>query len=129
MSNSEIEQSGTVKGHLPNEASLSGRISNGLSLSGHISIGSGAGDFIINMILEVDDDGNPTATSCDATVEQIDAAFNADKNIVLKFTTLGVERYGFLQLVDATPGGQLSLCSLRRLFYILCDYPARPLRV
>lgn len=39
MSNSEIEQSGTVKGHLPNEASLSGRISNGLSLSGHISIG------------------------------------------------------------------------------------------
>ena len=51
MSNSDIEQSGTVKGHLPNEASLSGRISNGLSLSGHISIGSGAGDFIIKMTI------------------------------------------------------------------------------
>ena len=41
MSNSDIEQAGTVKGHIPNGASLSGRISNGLSLSGHISIGTG----------------------------------------------------------------------------------------
>ena len=44
MSNSDIEQTRTVKGHLPNGANLFGRISNGLSLSGHISIGSGAGD-------------------------------------------------------------------------------------
>lgn len=82
MSNSEIEQSGTVKGHLPNEASLSGRISNGLSLSGHISIG-GAGDFIIKMTLASGDDGNYTVASCDATIEQIDAAVVAEKRVVL----------------------------------------------
>lgn len=82
MSNSEIEQSGTVKGHLPNEASLSGRISNGLSLSGHISIG-GAGDFIIKMTVTSDDNGNYTVTSCDATVEQIDAAVANEKRVVL----------------------------------------------
>lgn len=82
MSNSKIEQSGTVKGHLPNGASLSGMISNGLNLSGHISIG-GAGDFIIKMIFELDDDGNITALSCDATVEQIDAAVAAEKRVVV----------------------------------------------
>lgn len=80
MSNSEIEQSGTVKGHLPNEASLSGRISNGLSLSGHISIGSGSGDFIIKMTVEVNGD-NYTVTSCDKTTEQIDAAVASGQNI------------------------------------------------
>ena len=80
MSNSDIEQAGTVKGHLPNEASLSGRISNGLSLSGHISIGSGAGDFIIKMTIEVNGD-NYTVTSCDKTMEQIDAAVASGQNI------------------------------------------------
>ena len=80
MSNSDIEQSGTVKGHLPNEASLSGRISNGLSLSGHISIGSGSGDFIIKMTIEVNGD-NYTVTSCDKTMEQIDAAVASGQNI------------------------------------------------
>lgn len=80
MSNSDIEQSGTVKGHLPNEASLSGRISNGLSLSGRISIGSGAGDFIIKMTIEVDGN-NYTVTSCDKTMEQIDAAVASGQNI------------------------------------------------
>lgn len=79
MSNSEIEQSGTVKGHLPNEASLSGRISNGLSLSGHISIG-GAGDFIIKMTIEVNGD-DYTVTSCDKTMDQIDAAVASGQNI------------------------------------------------
>ena len=83
MSNSDIEQTGTVKGHLPNGANLSGRISNGLSLSGHISIGSGAGDFIIKMTVESDDNGNYTVTSCDATVEHIDAAVAAEKRVVV----------------------------------------------
>lgn len=83
MSNSEIEQSVTVKGNLPNEASLSGRISNGLSLSGHISIGSGTSDFIIKMTVASDDDGNYTVASCDATVEQIDAAVAAEKRVVV----------------------------------------------
>lgn len=80
MSNSEIEQSGTVKGHLPNEASLSGRISNGLSLSGHISIGSVASDFIIKMTIEVNGN-NYIVTSCDKTMEQIDAAVASGQNI------------------------------------------------
>ena len=80
MSNSDIEQSGTVKGHLPNEASLSGRISNGLSLAGRISIGSGSCDFIIKMTIEVDGD-NYTVTSCDKTMEQIDAAVASGQNI------------------------------------------------
>lgn len=80
MSNSEIEQSGTVKGHLPNEANLSGRISNVVSLSGHISIGSGAGDFIIKMTIEVNGN-NYTVTSCDKTMEQIDAAVVSGQNI------------------------------------------------
>lgn len=79
MSNSDIEQAGTVKGHIPNRASLSGRISNGLSLSGHISIG-GAGDFIIKMTIEVNGD-NYTVTSCDKTMEQIDAAVASGQNI------------------------------------------------
>ena len=80
MSNSDIEQSGTVKGRLPNGANLSGRISNGLSLSGHISIGSVASDFIIKMTIEVNGD-NYTVTSCDKTMEQIDAAVASGQNI------------------------------------------------
>lgn len=80
MSNSDIEQSGTVKGRLPNGANLSGRISNGLSLSGHISIGSVASDFIIRMTVEADG-GNYTVTSCDKTMEQIDAAVASGQNI------------------------------------------------
>lgn len=84
MSNSDIEQAGTVKGHLPNEASLSGRISNGLNLSGRISIGSGSSDFIINMTVTTTDGETFTVTSCDATREQIDAAVAADKRVVLR---------------------------------------------
>lgn len=102
MSNSDIEQSGTVKGHLPNGANLSGRISNVVSLSGHISIGGGANDFIIKMTVEGDYNGNYTVTSCDKTVEQIDAAFNADKNIVLTVDEDG--EYYVLSLVSASPG-------------------------
>ena len=104
MSNSEIEQSGTVKGHLPNEASLSGRISNGLSLSGHISIGSGAGDFIIKMTLARDDDGNYTFASCDTTVEQIDAAVSAEKRVVLIATDTTSGGFWEMPLVQAFQG-------------------------
>ena len=84
MSNSDIEQTGTIKGNLPNEASLSGRISNGLNLSGRISIGSGSSDFIINMTVTTNDGETFTVTSCDATREQIDAAVAADKRVVLR---------------------------------------------
>ena len=92
MSNSDIEQTGTVKGHIPNRANLSGRISNVVSLSGNISIGSVASDFIIKMTVEGDDNGNYTVISCDATVEQIDAAVADEKRVVViaTDTTSGV---------------------------------------
>ena len=96
MSNSDIEQAGTVKGHIPNGASLSGRI----------SIGSGSSDFIINMTVESDYEGNYTVTSRDKTIEQIDAAYNADKNIFLKVAASGYQGdcYISLPVVSAAPG-------------------------
>lgn len=65
--------------------------------------GGEAGDFIIKMTVTSDDDVNYTVTSCDKTVEQIDAAFNADKNIVL---TVAPESgsYYVLSLINAVPG-------------------------
>lgn len=66
------------------------------------ALGGGTSDFIIKMTVEANGD-NYTVTSCSATVEQIDAAFNADKNIVL---TVAPEDglYYALPLVYATPG-------------------------
>lgn len=65
--------------------------------------GGGAGDFIIKMTVEANGD-NYTVTSCSATVEQIDAAFNADKNIVLTVAENGETNKYVLPLVYATPG-------------------------
>lgn len=45
--------------------------------------GGGASDFIIKMTVEDGADGNFTVTSCDATVEQIDAAVAAEKRAVV----------------------------------------------
>lgn len=64
----------------------------------------GAGDFIIKMTVASDEDGNYTVTSCDATVGQIDAAFNSDKNIVLTVAENGETNKYVLPLVQATPG-------------------------
>lgn len=44
---------------------------------------STAGDFIIKMTFASADDGNYTVTSCDVTVEQIDAAVAAEKRAVV----------------------------------------------
>ena len=52
---------------------------NGQALGG----GGGADDFIIKMTVTSDDNGNYTVTSCDATVEQIDAAVSAEKRVVV----------------------------------------------
>lgn len=70
-----------------------------------IAIGSGGngGDFIIKMTVEANGD-NYTVTSCDKTVEQIDAEFNADKNIVLTVTQSGETTKYVLPLVNAAPG-------------------------
>lgn len=63
----------------------------------------GASDFIIKMTVEANGD-NYTVTACDATVEQIDAEFNADKNIVLTVAQNGETNKYVLSLVNATPG-------------------------
>lgn len=44
---------------------------------------STAGNFIIKMTVEGNDNGDYTVTSCDTTVEQIDAAVAAEKRVVL----------------------------------------------
>ena len=59
---------------------------NGQALGG----GGGASDFVIKMTVASDDDGNYTVTSCDATVEQIDAAVAAEKRVILIATADGV---------------------------------------
>ena len=68
------------------------------------ALGGGAGDFIIKMTVETDDGENYTVTSCDATVEQIDAAFNADKNIVLTVVQNNETNKYILSLTYAMPG-------------------------
>ena len=45
--------------------------------------GGGASDFIIKMTVEGNDDSGYTVTSCDATVEQIDAAVAAEKRVIV----------------------------------------------
>ena len=40
-------------------------------------------NFIIEMALTIDDDGNYTVASCDTTVEQIDAAVAAKKRVIV----------------------------------------------
>lgn len=46
-------------------------------------IGGGAGDFVIKMTVKSNGDESYTVTSCDATVEQIDAAVSAEKKVIL----------------------------------------------
>ena len=50
----------------------------------------GAGDFVIKMTVEGDDNGNYTVTSCDATIEQIDAAVAAEKRVVVMASYNGI---------------------------------------
>ena len=45
--------------------------------------GGGTSDFIIKMTVEGNDDSGYTVTSCDTTVEQIDAAVSAEKTVVV----------------------------------------------
>lgn len=59
---------------------------NGQALGG----GGGASDFIIKMTVASDDDGNYTVTSCDTTVEQIDAAVADEKRVIVIASDDGV---------------------------------------
>ena len=45
--------------------------------------GGGTSDFIIKMTVEGNDDSGYTVTSCDTTIEQIDAAVAAEKTVVV----------------------------------------------
>ena len=54
------------------------------------ALGGGAGDFIIKMTVTSDDDVNHTVTSCDTTIEQIDAAVAAEKRVVVIASESGV---------------------------------------
>lgn len=81
--------------------------------------GGGAGDFIIKMAVASDDDGKYTVTSCDATVEQIDAAFNSDKNIILTVAENGETNKYVLPLVEATPGVRYTFQSFLDIFLFL----------
>lgn len=76
---------------------------------------STTGDFIIKMTVEANGD-NYTVTSCDATVEQIDAAFNADKNIVLTVDEDGA--YYVLSLVSAAPGSGYIFASFDSVYLL-----------
>ena len=65
--------------------------------------GGGTSDFIIKMVVASDDNGNYTVISCDTTVEQIDAAFNADKNIILTVAQNDERNKYVLSLTYAMP--------------------------
>lgn len=64
-----------------------------------------AGDFVIKMAVESHDDGNYyTVTSCDATIEQIDAAVSAEKRVVLIATNTTTGMFWELPIVQAYQG-------------------------
>ena len=65
---------------------------------------STAGDFIIKMTVEGHDNGNYTVTSCDATVEQIDAAVSAEKRVVVIATDTTSGGFWELPIVQAFQG-------------------------
>ena len=66
---------------------------------------STAGDFIIKMTVEGHDDGNYyTVTSCDTTIEQIDAAVAAEKRVVLIATDTTTGMFWELPIVQADQG-------------------------
>lgn len=76
---------------------------------------STADDFVIKMTVEANGN-NYTVTSCDKTVEQIDAAFNADKNIVLTVAEDGA--YYVLSLVNAAPGSGYIFASFDSVYLL-----------
>ena len=69
------------------------------------ALGSGSGDFIIKMTIESHDDGNYyTVASCDATIEQIDAAVAAEKRVALIATDTTTGMFWELPIVQAFQG-------------------------
>ena len=66
--------------------------------------GGGAGDFVIKMTVASNDDGNYTVTSCDATVEQIDAAVAAEKRVILIATDINSGLFWEMPIVQGSQG-------------------------
>lgn len=64
----------------------------------------GAGDFAIKMTVASDDDGNYTVTSCDATVEQIDAAVAGEKSAILFATDMNNGLFWEMSIVQGFQG-------------------------
>ena len=81
---------------------------------------STAGDFIIKMTVESHDDGNYyTVTSCDATIEQIDAAVSAEKRVVLIATDTTTGMFWELPIVQAFQGATYIFIAFTYSGYIM----------
>ena len=65
---------------------------------------STTGDFIIKMTVEGHDEGYYTVTSCDATIEQIDAAVADEKRVVVIATDTTSGGFWELPIVQASQG-------------------------
>lgn len=66
--------------------------------------GGGTSDFIIKMTVASDDDGNYTVTSCNATIEQIDAAVADEKRVVVIATDTASGVFWEMPIVQAFQG-------------------------
>ena len=80
---------------------------------------STAGDFIIKMTVEGHDNGNYTVVSCDATVEQIDAAVAAEKRVVLIATDTTTGMFWELPIVQAFQGATYIFIAFTYSGYIM----------
>lgn len=67
------------------------------------ALGGGAGDFAIKMAVASGEDGY-TVTSCDATVEQIDAAVTAEKRVVLIATDINSGLFWEMPIITGNQG-------------------------
>ena len=67
------------------------------------ALGGGAGDFIIKMTVVYGEDGH-TVTSCNTTVEQIDAAVAAEKRVVVIATDIESGVFWEMPIVQAVQG-------------------------
>ena len=66
--------------------------------------GGGASDFAIKMTVESNGDGSYTVTSCDTTIEQIDAAVSAEKKVVLIATQINSNLLWEMPIVRGSKG-------------------------
>ena len=68
------------------------------------ALGGGAGDFVIKMTVESNNDDGYTVTSCDATFEQVDAAVSAEKRVVVIATQINSGLLWEMPIVQGSKG-------------------------